>query len=104
MGTKKCVKWGFGHGESEHEVSFSLASRNGAVSLFGPETTVRFNSPEPGPGTEPRFKLPAKFGLSRSKLGVPGHIFLEIKGQRLNFLLANGDFFDEVLLIVKSAD
>ena len=32
-----------------------------------------------------RFELPAKIGFGRSKLGVPGHIYPEIKGQWLNW-------------------
>ena len=45
MGTKKCVEWGFGYGESEYEVSFGLAPRNGELSPSVPETPGLFNSP-----------------------------------------------------------
>ena len=52
-----------------------------------------------GPGR--KFELLANFGAGKSKLGVPGHIYPEIKGQWLNlhFFLktANGEiyiFFD----------
>ena len=39
----------------------------------------------PEPGTEFRFELPAKFGVGKSKLGVPEHIYPEIKDRWLNF-------------------
>ena len=45
MGTKKFVEGGFGYGESEYEVSFSLALRNGELSPSDPETPEPFNSP-----------------------------------------------------------
>ena len=35
-----------------------------------------------------RFELPAKFGVGRSNLGVPGHVHPDIKGQWLKI------FFD----------
>ena len=41
--------------------------------------------PGPEPGTEFRFELPAKFGVGRSKLGVPGHIYPEIKRSMVKF-------------------
>ena len=44
MGTKKCVEWGFGYGESEYEVSFGLAPRNIELSPSDPETPEPFNS------------------------------------------------------------
>ena len=43
MGTKKYVEGGFGYGESEYEVSFGLAPRNGELSLSDPETPEPFN-------------------------------------------------------------
>ena len=45
MGNKKCVKWGFGYGESEYEVSFGLAPRNGELSPSEPKTPEPFNFP-----------------------------------------------------------
>ena len=75
MGTKKHVEWGFGYGECEYEVSFGLAPRNAELSPSDPQT--------PEPGTDFRFELPVKFGVCRSKLGVPGHVYPEIKGQWL---------------------
>ena len=45
MGIKKCVEWGFGYGESEYEVSFGLAPRNGELSLSVSETPEPFTSP-----------------------------------------------------------
>ena len=36
-----------------------------------------------------QFRTPAELGFGRSKLGVPGHIHPEIKGQWLNLI-----FFD----------
>ena len=44
MGTKRCVKWGFVFRESEYEVSFGIAPRNGELSPSVPET------PEPCSG------------------------------------------------------
>ena len=41
VGTKKCVEWGFGYGESEYKVSFGLAPRNGELSPSEPK-----NNPE----------------------------------------------------------
>ena len=72
MGTEKCVEGDFGYGESEHEVSFGLAPRNGELSPSVPETPERFNSPGPEPGTDFRFELPAKFGVGKSKPGSRG--------------------------------
>ena len=54
-----------------------------------------------GPGTRNgvHIRTPAKFGVGRSKLGVPGHIYPEIKGQWLNWIfvltfeVAKLDFF-----------
>ena len=43
--TKKCVERGFGYVESEYEVRFGLAHRNGELSLSDPETTAPFNYP-----------------------------------------------------------
>ena len=45
VGTKKCVGWGFGYGESEYEVSFGLAPRSGELSPSDPKTPEPFNSP-----------------------------------------------------------
>ena len=42
--------------------------------------------PGPEPGTEFTFELPAKFGVGRSKLGDPGHIYPKIKGQWSNWI------------------
>ena len=36
MGTKKCVEWGFGYGESEYELSFGVAPRNEEFSPSDP--------------------------------------------------------------------
>ena len=63
------MEWG--SGESEYEVSFGLAPRNGAVSPS--------DSQIPDPGLF-RFELPAKFGVGWSKLGVLEHIYPEIGG------------------------
>ena len=63
-------EWGFGYGESEYEVSFGLAPRNGELSPSVPETPEPFNTPFRAL-TEFRFELPTKFGVSMSKLG-PG--------------------------------
>ena len=94
MGTTKCEEWGFRHGvgESEYEVSFGLAPRNGELSPSIPETREPFNSPfrDRNPEQEFRFELPAKYGFGKSKLRVPGDIYPEIKGRWLNYDL----FFD----------
>ena len=45
MGTKKCVEGAFGYGESEYEVSFGIAPRNGELSPSVPETPEPLNSP-----------------------------------------------------------
>ena len=45
MGTKKCVEWVFGYGESEYEVSFGLAPRNGELSPSDPETPEPLKCP-----------------------------------------------------------
>ena len=45
VGTKKCVEWGFGYGESEYEVSFGLAPQNEELSPPDPQTQEPFNSP-----------------------------------------------------------
>ena len=74
------MEWGFGYGESEYEVSFGLAPRNGAVSPS--------DSQIPDPGLF-RFELPAKFGVGWSKLGVSGHMYPEIKSQWLNYYYFN---------------
>ena len=85
MGTKKCVEWGFGYGESEYEVSFGLAPRNGELSPSDPETQEPFNSSfRARNGVQIRF--PRKIGFVKSKLRVPGHIYTEIKGRWLVFL------------------
>ena len=87
MGSKKCVKWGFGYGKFEYQVSFGLAPRNGKLSPSDPERSEPLKFvPGPEPGTDFRFELPAKFGVGRSKLGVRGHIYPEIKGRWLFFL------------------
>ena len=93
MGAKKwkCEEWGFGTGNL---VSFDLALRNAELSPSDPKhrnlLTLRSG---PEPGTDFRFELPAKFGAGRSKLGVPGHVYPEIKGQWLIFLkVTNGVF------------
>ena len=74
---------GFGYGESEYEVSFGLATRNGELSPSNPKTPEHFNSSFRAE-SEVRFELTAKFGVGRSKLGVPEHIYPEIKGRWLN--------------------
>ena len=33
-----------------------------------------------------RFELPAKFGVGKSKLGVPEYIYPEIKGRWFNYI------------------
>ena len=38
VSNKKCLEWGFGCGESEYEVSFGLAPRNGEFSPSDSET------------------------------------------------------------------
>ena len=85
VGTKKCVEWGFGYGESMYEVVFGRVPRNGDLSPSAPETLEHlFYVPSPDAGTEFRFKLAAKFGVGKSKLWVPGNIYPEIKGRWLN--------------------
>ena len=44
-----------------------------------PYFKIERSVPDPEPGTDFRFELPAKFGVGRSKLWVPGHIYPEIK-------------------------
>ena len=39
------VEWGFEYGESEYEVSFGIAPRNGDLSPSDPETPELFSSP-----------------------------------------------------------
>ena len=71
--------------ETEYEHSFGLALRNDELSPYDPETPVPFNSPF-WPGTldgAQILTLVTKW-VGRSKLGVPGHIHPEIKGQSLN--------------------
>ena len=71
VGTKKYVEGDFGYGESEYEVRFGLAPRNGELLPSDPRTFEPFNSPfRFGPGTELRFELSAKFGVGGPKLGV----------------------------------
>ena len=63
-----------------YEVSFGLAPRNGELSPSDPKTQEFLNL-RSGPRTrDSRFELPAKFVVGRSKLGVPTHIYPEIKG------------------------
>ena len=45
MGTKKYVEGGFGHGESEYELSFGLAPRNPELLPSGSKTSEAFNFP-----------------------------------------------------------
>ena len=45
VGTKKCVGWGSEYGESEYELGFGLAPRNGELSPNDAETPEPFNSP-----------------------------------------------------------
>ena len=80
------VKRGFGYGESEYEVSIGLSPRNGELSSSVPETPEPFNSPfrARNPERSSDSNSPQKFGVGRSKLGVPGQIYPEIKGQWLN--------------------
>ena len=75
--------------ESEYEVSFGLAPRNGELSPSDPKTPEPFNSPfrsGPGTGTDFRFDLPAKFGVGWSKLGSRGINLFDFQGGE--------DFFD----------
>ena len=98
MGTKKYVEGGFGHGESEYEVSFGLAPRNGELSYSKPKTLEPFNSPfrARNPERSSDSNSPQNLGSVSQKLGVPGHIYPEIKGQWLNWIffflkMANGE-------------
>ena len=88
MRTKKCVEWGFGYGESEYEVSFGLAPRNGELLPSDPQTPEPFNS-------SLRSRSPDRSSDSNSppKLGSVGQN-PEIKGQC--FLMSNDviNFFD----------
>ena len=61
VGTKKCVEWGFGYGESEYEVRFGQAPSNGELSRSDIKTTKPFNS--------------------SIRTRNPGHIYPEIKGR-----------------------
>ena len=74
---------GFRYGESEYEVSFGLAHRNGEVSTSDPKTHELLIL-RSGAGTRNalQIQLPAKFGSRYI-------IYPEIKGQGL-FLWGNG--------------
>ena len=60
------------------------------------------------PGTEFRFEFPAKFGVGRLKLGVPGHKYPAIKGRWLilflNFEFAKLNSFDLSLVVLQIAE
>ena len=45
MGTKNRAEWDFGYGQSEYEVSFDLAPRNGELSPPDPKIPGPCNSP-----------------------------------------------------------
>ena len=94
------MECGFGHPESEYEVTTSsscgLAPRNAELSPFDPRIpehlsspirrTFEFSVPRPESGTELRFELPTKFGICRSKHGVLGRTYQEITGRWLKDL------------------
>ena len=75
-------------------VWFSTPGRSLIAFRFENTRASYLSAPGPEPGTEFRFELSAKFGVGRSKLGVPGHIHPEIKGQWLNwiFFFENGEW------------
>ena len=94
MGTKKCVEWGFGYVESEYEVIFGLAPRNGELSPSVPKTQEHFNSPfrALSPERSSDSNSPQNLG-SVGQLGGSGHIYPEIKGQWLNYyFFENGEW------------
>ena len=66
--TKQCMKWGFGYGESECEVSFGLAPRNGELSHSVPETPEPFNLPfrDRNPERSAESNSSQSFGLGTS--------------------------------------
>ena len=69
--------------------TFALASRWSEIIQPGMNNPCKNTATErsgPQPGTEFIFELPAKFGVGNLKLGVPEHIYPEVKGQCL-FLL-----------------
>ena len=74
MGTKKCVEWGFGYRESEYEVSFGLASRNGELTPSEPKTPEPFNSPfrARNPERSPDSNSAQNLGSVGQKLGSRG--------------------------------
>ena len=92
MGTKKCVERDLGYGDSEYEVSFGLAPRNGELSPSDPETPEPFNSPF-------RFELPQNLGswvkTWDSGAYIPGDkrstvkftFFLDFRGGEIYFFL-----------------
>ena len=86
MGTKKCVEFGFGYGESEYEVSFGLAPRNGELPPSVPKTPEPFNSPFPA-------RDPERSADSNSlQIWGPGHIYPEIESQWLKKFFENGEW------------
>ena len=73
MGTKKCVEWGFGYGESEYAVSFAQAPGNAELLPSYPDTTEPFMSPfRAGTLNGAQIRTPETFV-------VPGHLEPEIK-------------------------
>ena len=98
MGTKKCVEWGFGYGESEYEISFGLARRNGELSPSDPKTPEPFNSPfrSRNPERTSDSNSPQNVGSVGQNLGSRGIYtrYPEIKGQWLNrsFFFENGEW------------
>ena len=85
MGSKKCVEWGFVYGEPEYEVSFGLALRDGDYRLpFLKHRSLLTLRNGPGTRNGVQIRAPRKIGIGVSKLGVPRHVFTEIKGQWLN--------------------
>ena len=96
MGTKKCVEGGFGYGESEYEVSFGLAPRNGELFPSVTKTPEPFNSPfrARNPERSSDSISSKNLGSVGQNLG-PGAFVPRDKGSMFFFLkMANGDFFD----------
>ena len=66
----------------DYEVSFDLVPRNGEFCLWIQKYHhISTLGPGPEPGKELKFELRGKFRVGRSKVGVLGHTYPEIKGQ-----------------------
>ena len=109
MGTKKCVELGFGYGESEYKLNLVWHAGMESYRLPIRKTPEPFISPfRAEPGMDVKFELPAKSEVGKSKLGVLGHIYPEIKCQWLNlhfFCFRGGEiyiFFDLSIVLFSS--